>query len=200
VVTVGGTRLAVEVGDLTTFAADAVVNAANSRLAGGGGLDGAIHAAGGPSIAEELRAYDGCPTGSAVITGAGRLPARWVVHAVGPIWRGGDQGEPELLASAYRTALRLAEEAGAATVGLPAISAGIYGYPLREAATVAVSTVREYLAGGSILAAVTFVLRSEETAAAFREALSAAGADAAGADAATADATKSSAASEPVER
>jgi O-acetyl-ADP-ribose deacetylase (regulator of RNase III) len=168
---VGGTRLAVELGDLTRFAADAVVNAANSALAGGGGLDGAIHAAGGPQIAEELRAYEGCPTGSAVVTGGGRLPARWVVHAVGPIWRGGERGEPELLASAYRNALRLAEEAGAVTVGLPALSAGIYGYPLREAARVAVAATREHLATGTALREVTFVLRSEEAVMAFAEAL-----------------------------
>lgn len=173
-VRIGGTLVDVQLGDLTAFAADAVVNAANRHLAGGGGLDGQIHAAGGSTIAEELRAYDGCPTGSAVITGAGRLPARWVVHAVGPIWRGGQEREPELLASAYRTALQLAEAAGAGTLGLPAISAGIYGYPLRSAAEVAVEAVRNHLAGGSPLRRVTFVLRSDDAASVFRDALAAA--------------------------
>ena len=139
VVPLGDDReIAAVVGDITTIEADAIVNAANEHLGGGGGVDGAIHAAGGPAIMADLERRYGrsrrCPTGGAVLSDAGNLPARWVVHAVGPIWRGGGAGEPALLASAYRSALRVADEAGARTVGLPAISAGIYGYPLDRAA------------------------------------------------------------------
>ena len=144
-----GRVLALVQGDITRIATDAIVNAANSALAGGGGVDGAIHRAGGPAIMAELRArYGGvgCPTGSAVITGAGDLPARWVIHAVGPVWRGGGAGEADLLASAYLTALRLADEADARSVTLPAISCGVYGYPLDTAARVAISAVAGHLA------------------------------------------------------
>ena len=170
-----GRVLALARGDITRIAADAIVNAANSALAGGGGVDGAIHRAGGPSIMAELRSrYGGvgCPTGSAVITGAGDLPASWVIHAVGPIWQGGGAGEADLLASAYRTALRLADEAGARSVTLPAISCGVYGYPLDDGARVGVETVVEHLGGtdGSVERA-TFVLFSDATFEAFREAL-----------------------------
>jgi O-acetyl-ADP-ribose deacetylase (regulator of RNase III) len=161
---IGGRTLALTVGDITTIPADAIVNAANSALAGGGGVDGAIHRAGGPSIMAELRArYTGCPTGSAVVTGAGNLPARWVIHAVGPRWQGGGRGEAGLLASAYRTAFGLAEELGARTVTFPAISAGIYGYPLDEAARIALETVAECLAGAKVVERATFVLFSEDT-------------------------------------
>lgn len=171
---VGERVLALAQGDITAFAADAIVNAANSALAGGGGVDGAIHRAGGPGIMAELRArYPGCPTGSAVATGAGRLPARWVFHAVGPVWRGGGAGEAELLAAAYRAVLRLADEHGARSIAFPAISAGIYGYPLREAATIALSTVRDHLAGETTLERATFVLFSSGTYAAFAEVLGA---------------------------
>ena len=175
---VGSRTIALHLGDITRFAADAIVNAANSALAGGGGVDRAIHDAGGPEIMAELRArYRGCPTGSAVITGAGRLPARWVIHAVGPVWHGGRDAEAELLASAYRSALRLADEAGARTLGLPAISAGIYGYPLPAAARIAVRTVAEHLAGDTTIERATFVLRSDEALGAFREALAEMAAD-----------------------
>jgi O-acetyl-ADP-ribose deacetylase (regulator of RNase III) len=161
---IGGRTLALVVGDITTIPADAIVNAANSALAGGGGVDGAIHRAGGPSIMAELRArYTGCPTGSAVVTGAGNLPARWVIHAVGPRWQGGGRGEAGLLASAYRTAFGLAEELGARAVTFPAISAGIYGYPLDEAARIALETVAECLAGAKAVERATFVLFSEDT-------------------------------------
>ena len=161
---IGGRTHALAVGDITTIPADAIVNAANSALAGGGGVDGAIHRAGGPSIMAELRArYTGCPTGSAVVTGAGNLPARWVIHAVGPRWQGGGRGEAGLLASAYRTAFGLAEELGARAVTFPAISAGIYGYPLDEAARIALETVAECLAGAKAVERVTFVLFSEDT-------------------------------------
>lgn len=165
-------------GDITRFAADVIVNAANSRLAGGGGVDGAIHRAGGTSIMAELdriRAEIGsCSTGQAVITGAGYLPAKWVVHAVGPIYQNGLHGERELLASCYRTALSLAADKNAQTIAFPAISAGVYGYPLEAAAEVAVQTVSNGIhAEGSSIERATFVLYSREAYAAFDRALSA---------------------------
>jgi len=131
------------VGDLTQQRVDAIVNAANEALAPGGGVSGAIHRAGGPSIAEECRRLGGCATGDAKATGAGDLPARWVIHAVGPVWQGGGAGEAELLASAYRRSLEVADELGARTVAFPALSTGIYGYPAELAAPVAVAAVRE---------------------------------------------------------
>jgi O-acetyl-ADP-ribose deacetylase len=133
------------VGDLTRQEVDAIVNAANSSLLGGGGVDGAIHRAGGPEILEECRLLGGCETGDAKATTGGRLQARWVVHAVGPVWRGGGEGEPELLASAHRRALEAAAELGARTVAFPAISCGIYGYPPELAAPVALAAVRPLL-------------------------------------------------------
>jgi O-acetyl-ADP-ribose deacetylase (regulator of RNase III) len=169
-----GARVRLLAGDITLASVDAIVNAANSALAGGGGVDGAIHAAGGPTLMAELRErYDGCPTGSAVVTGAGRLPARWVIHAVGPVWRGGDSGEAELLASAYRSSLDRAAELGARSVAFPAISCGIYGYPLDAAAEVALGAVRGWLGdhSGSGVSDVTFVLRGGEVMAAFEGAL-----------------------------
>jgi O-acetyl-ADP-ribose deacetylase len=144
-----GKTLKLATGDITRVAADAIVNAANSALAGGGGVDGAIHRAGGPSIMAELdqiRArIEQCPTGSAVATGAGALPARYVFHAVGPVYDDGRQGEPELLAACYRKCFELAEERGARSVSFPAISTGVYGYPLREAAAIAVGEVARQL-------------------------------------------------------
>jgi O-acetyl-ADP-ribose deacetylase (regulator of RNase III) len=165
------------VGDITRIPADAIVNAANSSLAGGGGVDGAIHRAGGPAVMADLERRYGrgrhCPTGSAVVSDAGELPATWVIHAVGPIWRGGSAGEPDLLASAYRTSLRLAAEHGARSVSLPAISCGIYGYPVDQAARIAIDTVRDVLATepGSV-ERVTFVLFSQGTHDVFEAALS----------------------------
>jgi O-acetyl-ADP-ribose deacetylase (regulator of RNase III) len=132
------------VGDLTQQEVDAIVNAANSSLLGGGGVDGAIHRVGGPEILAECRLLGGCETGDAKATTAGRLPARWVVHAVGPVWHGGDAGEPELLASAHRRSLEVAGELGARTVAFPAISCGVYGYPSELAAPVAVEAVRPF--------------------------------------------------------
>jgi O-acetyl-ADP-ribose deacetylase (regulator of RNase III) len=132
------------IGDLTTQNVDAIVNAANSSLLGGGGVDGAIHRSGGPQILAECRLLGGCETGDAKATGGGRLPARWVVHAVGPVWRGGGHGEPELLASAHRRSLEVATGLGARTIAFPAISCGIYGYPPELAAPVAVAAAREH--------------------------------------------------------
>lgn len=131
------------VGDLTMQHVDAIVNAANEALAPGGGVCGALRRAGGDAIFEECARLGGCPTGDAKATGAGRLPARYVIHAVGPVWRGGDDNEAELLASAYRRSLEVAEELGCRTVAFPALSTGIYGYPTELAAAVSVSTVRE---------------------------------------------------------
>ncbi len=168
---VGDREIALVKGDITRFAADAIGNAANSRLAGGGGVDGAIHRAGGPAVMEECRRIGGCPTGGAVATTAGNLPARWVVHAVGPVWRGGEEGEAELLASAYRAALATAAGLGARTLALPSISTGAYGYPLSLAAPIALRTVAEHLAGPTSLERVTFVLFGDDTLAAYEEAL-----------------------------
>jgi O-acetyl-ADP-ribose deacetylase (regulator of RNase III) len=131
------------VGDLTAQDVDAIVNAANAALAPGGGVCGAIGRAGGDQIFDECAGLGGCATGDAKATGAGRLPARWVVHAVGPVWRGGDAGEPELLASAHRRALEVAAELGCRTVAFPALSTGIYGYPPERAAPVAIAAVAE---------------------------------------------------------
>ena len=160
---VGSSKLVLLEGDITKVPADAIVNAANSSLAGGGGVDGAIHRAGGPSIMRELDEIrpkiGGCPAGDAVVTGAGKLPAKYVIHAVGPVYRDGKHGEPERLASCYRTALRLAQEKGDRTLTFPAISTGVYGYPLAEAAEIALRTVLDGLSGaeGKIEKA-TFVL------------------------------------------
>lgn len=172
----GGKVLRLIIGDITRVPADAIVNAANSALRGGGGVDGAIHRAGGPSIMRELdeiRARQGgCPTGSAVVTGAGNLPARYVFHAVGPIWRGGQQNEAELLASCYRTCLTLAEEHGVDTISFPSISTGAYGYPVREAASIAIEEVCRHLERPETrLREVIFVLFDQSTWEAYAEAL-----------------------------
>ena len=147
------------VGDLTEQRVDAIVNSANTSLLGGGGVDGAIHRAGGPEILAECRLLGGCDTGDAKATTAGRLPARWVVHAVGPVWQGGEAGEAELLASAYRRSLVVAHELGAHTVAFPAISCGIYGYPPELAARVAIEAVRPF---ETELETIRFVFMQDE--------------------------------------
>lgn len=172
-VTIGRGTLELVEGDITAQRVDAIVNAANSRLAGGGGVDGAIHRAGGPSIMDETdRRYpQGCPTGSAVISGAGRLPARFVIHAVGPIWRGGGDGEAGKLAGAHRRCLELAVEHDCASVAFPAISTGVYGYPLDQAARVALSTTAGFLRTHGRPGVVRFVLFDRPALAAFSDAL-----------------------------
>ncbi len=148
-------------GDITLQATDAIVNAANSGLRGGGGVDGAIHRAGGPSIMASCRKIGSCPTGIAVITPGGKLKARYVIHAVGPVWRGGCGGEDRLLASAYRESLRLASEHGLKTVAFPSISTGAYGYPIENASRIALSTAIDYLKDHPEIELVRFVLFSD---------------------------------------
>jgi O-acetyl-ADP-ribose deacetylase (regulator of RNase III) len=159
-------------GDITAVAVDAIVNAANSGLRGGGGVDGAIHRAGGPSIMEECRRLGGCPTGDARATGAGHLPARFVVHAVGPVWDGGGSGEPELLASAHRRSVEVADELGCTSVAFPAISTGIYGYPVERAARVALPAAVAAAEASDHVRRVVFVLFSDADLHAFRAAAS----------------------------
>lgn len=159
--------LALVQGDITRERVDAIANAANKRLIGGGGVDGAIHRAGGPAIAVECSAIrakqGGCPTGRAVITTGGNLPAKHVIHTVGPVWRGGTAGEPEQLASCYRESLGLALEHRIKTIAFPSISTGVYGYPVSLAATIALNAVKQFLVEHDGLAEVRFVLFDDAT-------------------------------------
>ncbi|MGI4883895.1 MAG: O-acetyl-ADP-ribose deacetylase [Janthinobacterium lividum] len=168
-------RIRLVQGDITRQPVAAIVNAANSSLLGGGGVDGAIHRAGGPQILEECRQIrarqGGCKTGEAVVTTGGRLPAGHVIHTVGPVWNGGHKGEPELLANCYRNSLRLATEQELDSVAFPGISTGIYGYPKPEAAAVAVREVRQWLGAHAVPATVTFVVFDEENQRIYEQAL-----------------------------
>jgi O-acetyl-ADP-ribose deacetylase (regulator of RNase III) len=166
-------RIELVQGDITRLEVDAIVNAANSSLLGGGGVDGAIHRAGGPAILEECRLLGGCETGDARATTAGELPARYVIHTVGPVWQGGEAGEDELLASCHRRSLAVAAELGCRTVAFPAISTGIYRFPVERAAEIALRTTRDQLAPLPEIERVTFALFSDEHLLAFERALGA---------------------------
>jgi O-acetyl-ADP-ribose deacetylase (regulator of RNase III) len=170
---INGRTLELVQGDITKQEVDAIANAANSGLRGGGGVDGAIHRAGGPSIMEECRRIGGCPTGSAVITGAGNLKAKYVIHAVGPVYHGGRSGEPELLAGAYRRSLELTKEHGLSSIVFPSISTGVYGYPVDEAGPIALGVAAEHLRGETTLELIRFVLFDENTYSAYQKALAA---------------------------
>jgi O-acetyl-ADP-ribose deacetylase (regulator of RNase III) len=164
------TRIELVRGDITAQDTDAIVNAANTTLLGGGGVDGAIHRAGGPAILAECRRLGGCATGDAKITGGGQLRARHVIHTVGPVYRDGRHDEPELLASAYRRSLEVASQHGLRRIAFPSISTGAYGYPVRDAARVALRTVADYLRAHADIETVRFVLFSTGDLAVYKEA------------------------------
>jgi O-acetyl-ADP-ribose deacetylase len=166
-------RVSLVEGDITKLQVDAIVNAANTSLLGGGGVDGAIHRAAGPELLAECRTVGGCPTGEARITAGYRLPAKYVVHTVGPIWGGGDRGEPELLASCYRNSLALATKHQVRNIAFPAISCGIYGYPILDACQIALRETMAYLDMNKLPESVTFVCFGREIYDAYRAALNA---------------------------
>jgi O-acetyl-ADP-ribose deacetylase len=164
-------RLALVRGDITKLAVDAIVNAANTTLLGGGGVDGAIHRAAGPDLLAECKTLGGCRPGEAKITRGYLLPARLVIHTVGPVWSGGNRGEPETLANCYRNSLRLAAENAVRTIAFPAISCGAYRYPIANAAQIAVETTREFLRDNDSITEVTFVVSTDEIEAAYQRLL-----------------------------
>ena len=168
---IGGSTLSLVKGDITAETTDAIANAANSGLRGGGGVDGAIHRAGGPIIMEELKKYKGCPTGSAVITTGGDLKAKYVIHAVGPIYKNGKSGEDKLLSGAYRKCLEIATDKGIKSIAFPSISTGVYGYPIVEASKTALSTVIDYLKEHPEIETVRFVLFSDKDLKVYEESL-----------------------------
>ena len=168
----GEERVEVVSGDITTLEVDAIVNAANEQLTPGGGVSGAIHRAAGPELARECAEIGGCPTGQARITGGHRLPARHVIHTVGPVWRGGGQGEDELLEACYRSSLDLARDNRLGSIAFPAISTGIFGYPLERATGIAVATVTAWLADNQDFARVVFAVFGEAAQQAYQAALS----------------------------
>jgi len=170
-VTTGESQLELVQGDITRQDTEAIVNAANSSLLGGGGVDGAIHAAGGPQILDECRKIGGCPPGQARITTGGRLKARYVIHTVGPVYHKGRRGEPETLASAYRSSLELASQGGIKSLAFPSISTGAYGYPMGPAAYIALHTVMDYLRGHPEIELVRFVLYGPSAYDAYERAL-----------------------------
>ncbi|HOZ47318.1 MAG TPA: O-acetyl-ADP-ribose deacetylase [Candidatus Hydrogenedentes bacterium] len=169
--TVSKARIETVQGDITKEQVDAIVNAANNSLLGGGGVDGAIHRAGGPAILEACRKLGGCATGDAKITTGGRLPAKYVIHTVGPVYRDGHHGEPDLLSSCHRRSLEVALERGVRTVAFPAISCGVYGYPIPDAARIALKTVKEFLEAKEGIDLVRFVLFGPAVYEAFERAL-----------------------------
>jgi len=174
---VGKAKICLVQGDITEMDTDSIVNAANSSLMGGGGVDGAIHRKGGPKILEECKRIratewpEGLPTGKAVITSGGNMKARYVIHTVGPVWRGGNYGEPELLAEAYRNSLKLAVLKGLRTIAFPSISTGAYGYPIEKASRIAVSVVKDFLMREDKLEKVVFVLFSSHDFEIYKEAV-----------------------------
>jgi O-acetyl-ADP-ribose deacetylase (regulator of RNase III) len=164
-------RLKLLRGDITKLALDAIVNAANTTLLGGGGVDGAIHRAAGPELLAECKTLGGCRSGEAKITRGYSLPARFVVHTVGPVWSGGNRGEPETLANCYRNSLRIAVENDVSTIAFPAISCGAYRYPIADAARIAVETTRDFLRENDLIAEVTFVVSTDEIESAYKQLL-----------------------------
>ncbi|GAC1332715.1 MAG: O-acetyl-ADP-ribose deacetylase [Chloroflexota bacterium] len=168
---VGDRRITLVLGDISTVEADAIVNAANEGLRGGSGVDGAIHRAAGPDVMKDCRRIGRCPTGTAVVTHAGRLHARYIIHAVAPIWRGGTRGEPELLAGAYDHSMALARDLGLETIVFPSLGTGAYGYPIEEAAPIALRAVNRHLRGETTLERATFVLFSPPDFQRYREVL-----------------------------
>jgi O-acetyl-ADP-ribose deacetylase (regulator of RNase III) len=164
-------RISIESGDITRLAVDAIVNAANSSLLGGGGVDGAIHRAAGPGLLDECRGLGGCPPGEARLTRGYRLPARYVIHTVGPIWQGGGTGEPDILTACYHACLAIAQSEGLRSIAFPAIATGIYGFPREQAAEIAVATIVAHLAACELPNAVIFVCFDEATRAAYRHVL-----------------------------
>jgi O-acetyl-ADP-ribose deacetylase (regulator of RNase III) len=172
---VGNTMICLVQGDITNMDTDAIVNAANSSLMGGGGVDGAIHRKGGPKILEECKRIratelpEGLPTGKAAITSGGNLKARHVIHTVGPVWRGGNHDEPRMLAEAYRNSLKLAASNGLRTIAFPSISTGAYGFPIEKASRIAITTVKEFIEEGDKLQKIVFVLFTERDLQIYRE-------------------------------